>query len=61
MGFFDWFYKTMIASAMCVVILLSCVLVVKYFFKDTFLKAEKFFIQEILSDTKISEVLSDEI
>lgn len=59
--FFEWLYKVCIVQTVCVVIILVSVLVIKYFFKDTFSQIQKFYNTHILSETKISEVLSDEI
>ncbi len=61
MTFFDWFYKAIIVQSVCVLIILSGVVVIKYFFKANFTKIEKFYIDNITADTKISEVLESEI
>ncbi len=61
MTFFEWFYKVCIVQTVCVVIILASVLVIKYFLKNTFSEIQKFYNNYILSETKISEVLSDEI
>ncbi len=61
MTFFEWFYKTVIVESVCVLIILISIIIMKYFFKSAFLEVEKFYTQEILSDTKIEEVLSNEI
>lgn len=61
MTFFEWFYKTVIVQSICVLIILASVLVIKYFFKGTFQKIETFYKQEIMADTKVSEVLEGEV
>ncbi len=61
MTFFEWFYKTVIVQSVCVLIILLSVIIMKYFFKDVFAEIKDFYREEILSDTKISEVLADEI
>ena len=61
MTFFEWFYKTVIVESICVLIILLSIIIMKYFFKSTFLQVDKFYTQEILSDTRIEEVLPNEI
>lgn len=61
MTFFEWFYKTVIVQSICVLIILASVVIMKYFFKGAYSQIEKFYREEILSDTKISEVLQNEI
>lgn len=61
MTFFEWFYKTVIVQSVCVLIILVSIITMKYFFKDTYKEIKNFYRQEILSDTKISEVLPNEI
>lgn len=61
MTFFDWFYKVIIIQTVCVLIILSGVLVVKYFFKNEFSKVREFYNENIMADTYIAEVLEDEI
>lgn len=61
MTFFEWFYKTVIVESVCVAIILLSIIIMKYFFKSTFLEVKNFYTQEILSDTRIEEVLLDEI
>lgn len=57
----EWFYKTVMVQGICVLVILLSVIIMKYFFKSAFLQTEKFYRDNILSDTKISEVLPDEI
>ncbi len=61
MTFFEWFYKIVIAQSICVLIILSSVCVIKYFFGSEYIKVENFYREEILSDTKLSEVMPREI
>lgn len=61
MTFFEWFYKTVIVQSVCVLIILASVIIMKYFFKGTYSQLENFYREEILSDTKISEVIPNEI
>lgn len=61
MTFFEWFYKVVIIQSVCVLIILSSVLVTKYFFKSEFSVLEEFYKTEIMNDTDIKEVLSGEI
>lgn len=61
LAFFDWFYKVLIIQTVCVIIILSGILAVKYFFKNEFSKVREFYNENITADTYISEVLEDEI
>lgn len=61
MTFFEWFYKTVIVQSVCVLIILASIVIMKYFFKGAYSQIESFYREEILSDTKISEVLGNEI
>lgn len=61
MAFFDWFYKVLIIQTICVLIILSAVVVMKYFFKGQFSKIAKFYNQNIMADTSIAEVLADAV
>lgn len=61
MTFFEWFYKVVIVQSICVVLIISSVVVMKYFFKAEYVKAKEFYKSEIMSDTDINEVLLDEI
>ncbi len=61
MTFFEWFYKAVIVQSVCVFLILISVVVIKYFFKDTFIKIEKFYTDNITADTKLSEVLEGEV
>jgi len=61
MTFFEWFYKVVIVQSVCVLVILLSIVIIKYFFKDTFAKIERFYIDNITDDTKISEVLESEI
>ena len=61
MTFFEWFYKTVIAQSICVLIILISVLVIKYFFNGTYQKLAEFHSEYIKSDTSVSEVMKGEI
>lgn len=61
MAFFDWFYKVLIIQTICVLIILSAVVVMKYFFKGQFSKISEFYNQNIMADTYIAEVLEDAV
>lgn len=61
MTFFEWYYRVLIIQAVCIFIILSGVLAVKYFFKEEFLKVTEFYQKNIMIDTKISEVIEDEL
>ena len=61
MTFFEWFYKTVIVQSVCVLMILASIVIMKYFFKGAYSQIENFYREEILSDTKISEVLGNEI
>lgn len=53
--------RLIIAQAVCVLIILSSVLVIKYFFKGTYKQLTKWYIDNVCVDTDINEVLEDEI
>lgn len=59
--FFEWYYKVLIIQTVCVIVILSGVFAVKYFFKDEFSKVAEFYVQNIMADTDIAEVLEDEV
>lgn len=61
LAFFDWFYKVLIIQTICVLIILSAVVVMKYFFKGQFSKIAEFYNQNIMADTYIAEVLEDAV
>ena len=61
MAFFDWFYKVLIIQTICVLIILSAVVVMKYFFQGQFSKIAEFYNQNIMADTYIAEVLEDAV
>ena len=60
MTFFEWFYKNLILSGVFVLILLLSVIFIKYFAPDIFAEPQKFYKDNFLTDTKISEVLDGE-
>jgi hypothetical protein len=60
MTFFEWFYKNLILSGVFVLILLLSVVIIKYFAPDIFAETQKFYKDNFLTDTKISEVLDGE-
>jgi hypothetical protein len=60
MTFFEWFYKNLILSGVSVLILLLSVVIIKYFAPDIFAETQKFYKDNFLTDTKISEVLDGE-
>jgi hypothetical protein len=60
MTFFEWFYKNLILSGVFVLILLLSVVIIKYFATDIFAETQKFYKDNFLTDTKISEVLDGE-
>lgn len=53
--------RLIIAQAVCILIILSSVLVIKYFFKGTYKQLTKWYIDNVCVDTDINEVLEDEI
>ena len=61
LAFFDWFYKVLIIQTICVLIILSAVVVMKYFFKGQVSKITEFYNQNIMADTYIAEVLEDAV
>ena len=52
------FVDIIITQAICVIIILLALIVIKYFFKDTFAKIENWYNKYICADTEISEILS---
>lgn len=61
MKFFDKVLPLIIAQSVCVLIIISSVLVLKYFFKSTYLQVKNWYSQNVCVDTDINEVLNDEI
>ena len=61
MTFFEWFYKVIILQAVCVVLIISSMLTIKYFFKDEFQKVKAFYRHNVVVDTDINEVLGDAV
>lgn len=61
MKFFDKVLPLIIAQSVFVLIIISSVLVLKYFFKSTYLQVKNWYSQNVCVDTDINEVLSDEI
>ncbi len=57
MTFLDWFYKVLILQSVCIIIMLSAVLILKYFYKGEFSRVENFYKEYITSDTDVNEVL----
>lgn len=60
MTFFEWFYKVVIVQSVCVFLIIASVLVVKYFFKDTYKQVKDFYNDHLNSDTSVSEVIEGE-
>ena len=54
-------YQLIIVQSICVILVLSVVLFTKYFFKDTYNHIKTWYTQNVMVDTDINEVLSDEI
>ncbi|MBR7133878.1 MAG: hypothetical protein IKD04_10155 [Clostridia bacterium] len=54
------FPDIIITQAVCVIIILLTLTVMKYFFKGHFKKIEKWYNLHICSDTNISEILSSD-
>lgn len=61
MSFFEWFYKVVIIESVCVLLIISSIFIVKYFFKSEYPIVFEFYKTEIMSDTDVSEVLNGEI
>lgn len=61
MTFFEWFYKNLIIEGVFVLIVVLTVLFTKYFAKDTFLELQKFYKDNLTSDTEISEVIDSAV
>ncbi len=61
MTFFEWFYKVVIIESVCVLLVISSVFIIKYFFKSEYPVIQEFYKIEIMSDTDVLEVLSGEI
>jgi hypothetical protein len=61
MTFFEWFYKNLIIESIFVLVVVCVVLFTKYFAKDTFLELKKFYEDNMISDTSISEVIDSAI
>ena len=61
MTFFEWFYKAVIVQGICVLLILTAVLAVKYFFVDEFKQVQNFYDTHIAVDTDINEVLQNEV
>lgn len=61
MTFFEWFYRAVIIQGICVLLILSSVVVIKYFFKSEFKRVQNFYDTHIAVDTDINEVLKDEV
>lgn len=51
------FAEIFITQMICAVIILAAVLIVKYFYKDTFLKLQSWYTENICTETDINEVL----
>ena len=57
----DNFSRLIITQAVCIVIIISSVIAVKYFFKGTYQKLLSWYNENVCVTTDINEVLSDEI
>ncbi|MBE6750003.1 MAG: hypothetical protein E7560_02445 [Ruminococcaceae bacterium] len=53
------FANIIITQGICVLIILTSVVVIKYFFKSTYKKLESFYSAYICSDTDINEVIGE--
>ncbi len=57
MTFLEWFYKVFIIQAVYILIMLSTVLILKYFYKEEFKNVQDFYQEYIISNTDVNEVL----
>ena len=55
----DYLYKIVITQVICVVLIMACILVVKYFFKSTYIELKNFYEIYICDDTSVEEVLKE--
>mgnify|MGYP006992207729 CR=1 FL=1 len=53
------FANIIITQGICVLIILTSVVVIKYFFKSTYKELKSFYISCVCSDTDIKEVLGE--
>lgn len=58
---FDKIAALIITQSVCVLIIITSVLVTKYFFKGTYKKLDSWYKENVCVTTDINEVLSDEI
>ncbi len=61
MKFWDMYIKAIIAESIAVLFIILTVLTIKFSFKKTYKKVSDFYINDLLSDTNINEVLKGEI
>lgn len=61
MKFWDMYTKAIITEGIAVLLIILTVITVKFCFKKTYKKVHNFYIQNVLSDTDINEVLKGEI
>ena len=54
-------YQLIIAQSICVAIILCSIILCKYLFKDTYGQLKDWYIENVMVDTDVNEVLSDEI
>ncbi len=53
----ETFFKIIIVEIICVAVILLSVIAVKYFFKATYSKVEKWYKENIIVDTDIKQVI----
>ena len=61
MSFFEWFYKCLIVQGICVFMIISAVILTRFFVKDLYQDLKEFYREFGFLDTSISEVLEDEL
>ena len=61
MKFWDMYTKAIITEGIAVLLIILTVITVKFCFKKPCKKVHNFYIQNVLSDTDINEVLKGEI
>ena len=55
----DYIYKIVVTQVICVALIMASVLVVKYFFKSTYIELKDFYEIYICDDTSVEEVLKE--
>ncbi len=61
MKFWDMYTKAIIAEGVAVLLIILTVATLKFCFKKTYKKVSNFYIESVLSDTDINEVLKGEV